>query len=227
MKIKSNYKDYYDHVAFKYGGGDPKIVYVRPHRLVDIPELKDIEMTMGKYRKKYKSHSLRNLTTLANMWENSLQNAQVRGIIVGDKLFTQIKHTKESDYRLVREKDLKDPVSNRHYFRWDDPLKLSDYINFYDPDLINICKSVNLPVFAIDVNGYQRTFTINKLLPNLGKVGVAGYIDANEMYQNLSYLIGNLMHDSPDMMPPVIVSDKIKILGHGFDYKTSFRGKVI
>lgn len=227
MKIKSNYKDYYDHVAFKYGGGDPKIVYVRPHRLVDVPELKDIEMIMGRYRKTYKSQALRNLTTLANMWENSLQNAQVRGIIVGDKLFTQIKHEKEIDYRLVRNKDLKDPLPNRHYLRWDDPLKLSDYINFYDPYLIDICKLVKLPVFAVDVKVYQHTFDVNPLIPNLGKVGVAGYIDANELYQNLSYLIGNLMHDSPDMMKPIVVSDKIKILGHGFDYKTSFRGKVI
>ena len=29
MKIKSTFKDYYDHVAHIYGGGDPKCVYVR------------------------------------------------------------------------------------------------------------------------------------------------------------------------------------------------------
>ena len=29
MKIISKFKDYYDHVAYMYGGGDPKIIYDR------------------------------------------------------------------------------------------------------------------------------------------------------------------------------------------------------
>lgn len=31
MKIQSNFKDYYDYIAWQYGGGDPKFVYLR-HR---------------------------------------------------------------------------------------------------------------------------------------------------------------------------------------------------
>lgn len=36
MKIISRFKDYYDHVAHQFGGGDPKVVYYRDHVIPDI-----------------------------------------------------------------------------------------------------------------------------------------------------------------------------------------------
>lgn len=36
MKIISGWKDYYDHVAHQYGGGDPKVVYHRDYVLPDV-----------------------------------------------------------------------------------------------------------------------------------------------------------------------------------------------
>lgn len=242
MKIKSNFRDYYDNVAHRYGGGDPKIVYVRPHRIVNIPDMeKEIKRT-GYFQHGFKSKTVENITTLYNR-NNSEENLRyginkeetdVRGIIIGEYFFTQIKRKDDESYRLVRESDLRNDEYNskKHafYFKKDD-LKVSDFINYKDDTLLDICKAVGLPVFSFQVFTFTNNhgsyhFEINELMPNLGKAGVASFVNDTDMYQYLSYLIGNKMKDSPDMMPPVVVSDKDKIIGHGFDYKTSFRGKL-
>ena len=43
------------------------------------------------------------------------------------------------------------------------------------------------------------------------------------MYQEISYFIGNTMNESPDIKPPVEISNKDKISKAGFDLKNSFR----
>ena len=219
MIIKTNFKDYYDHVAHIYGGGDPKIVYVRPHRLKVIPEMKYLETVDKKYmRNCFKCKAIQDIVDLHNRW-NSWKNERtgVRGIVIGDIFFAQIKMEKEEEYRLVNEKDMAD---RKHWHK----SELNNYINRYDQSLITICRMVNLPVFSFDVK--YNGFEVNEYTPKLGEIGIASYISPNDMYQHLSYFIGNTMKISPDDMEKIPVPDKIKIEGHGFDYKTSFRGKM-
>jgi hypothetical protein len=241
MKIKSNYKDYYDNVAYRFGGGDPKIVYVRPHKLIDIPDMeKEIKRT-GHFQHRFKSKSIENITILYdrnNSEENlrygiSKEETDIRGIIIGEYFFCQIKRVGDENYRLVRESDLRNTPNPRKHAYCFKPeiLKIDEFINYKDSTLLDICKNVALPVFSFQICKFNNRgsyhFEINELIPNLGKVGVASFISDVDIYQYLSYLIGNKMKDCPDTMPPIIVSDKDKIIGHGFDYKTSFRGKII
>lgn len=233
MKIVSNYCDYYDNISKIYGG-DPKIVYVRPYKHIKVPVF-NADKEIGKYgREYYKVDGLNRVLLLINRNNNGNHSLGVgeqtnfRVIIVGDTLFTQIKRNGDNNYRLVRENDLRNKQEKRSI--WGNPiqLKITDVINYKDPLLIDICKKVGLPVFMLETEGYDRNIKLvmSDIMPNLGKVGIGNFIDANTMYQNISYLVGNLLHDSPDTMKPVIVSDKYKIIGHGFDYKTSFRGKL-
>jgi len=232
MRIITNFKDYYDHIAFKYGGGDPKIIYLRPfHLKVDSEAIQDCD----------KFKILKNLTIIYERHYNwsKTYNTEIRGIVVGDKLFTQIKEVihppyshllieeKYSDWRLITEKDLRNKEKDSYSRRWikrfgrNNDLKLSEFINFTDPELIKICKIVGTPVFYVNV--FKHSIKIDTDCPNLGNDGIASYISPADMYQQLSYFVGNKMKDSPDMMPPVKVTDKDKIVGHGFDLKTSFR----
>jgi len=228
MRIITNYKDYYDHVAFMYGGGDPKIVYVRPHRHKDIQIIgwdrrgRDRWVLIGD--SKIKSGFLSDLKRIWNRhnvtertkhgWVD--RSADVMGIVIGNIGFAKIKTEGEGDYRFINEDDLKN--TGRYFSK---TLKIEEVINYKDDSLVAVCKATGMPVFSFNVS--DNYFHIHELMPNLGKLGIPSFISANEMYQHLSYFIGNTMHDSPDTMKPVILSDKIKIEGHGFDYKTSFR----
>lgn len=225
MKIITNYKDYYDHVAFMYGGGDPKIVYVRPHRHKDIPiiQISGNKGSVSIGDTQCKCESLGNIYRLwdnKNRWKRTKHEwdrvgGDVVGIVIGNIIFTKIKTGEDTDYRFVDDNDVKD-VSWRKEFKSD------EFVNHQDDTLINICRATEMPVFSFSVA--MNYFHINELMPNLGKLGIPSFITANAMYQHLSYFIGNTMYDSPDMMKPIIVPDRIKIEGHGFDYKTSFRG---
>jgi len=216
MKIISNYRDYYDHQAHIYGGGDPKIVYIRNHKHKDVPDL-----DIGEWVHKCETVGI--LRSVYMLWYDSRKDfiPDVRGIVIGDIFFGQIKDSEKSDYRMLQDKD----VHRKYSDNWQpkNKAKLSDFINHVDSTLIDLCKFINIPVFMFNV--YRNTITIDKNCPNLGKLGVASYISAEQMYQDLSYFIGNKMKDSPDMMKEVVVDDKYKIIGHGFDYKSSFRNR--
>jgi hypothetical protein len=225
MRIITNYKDYYDHVAFMYGGGDPKIVYVRPHRHKFIPIIQwngyGERMSIGDIHCKCRSFFI-----IYNLWDRNNRfvrsksgwqrvGCDVVGIVVGNVIFTKIKTDEDSDYRFVDDNDIKNTS-------WNENLKSDEFVNNQDETLVNICRATEMPVFSFSV--VMNYFHIHELMPNLGKLGIPPYISANAMYQHLSYFIGNTMHESPDLMKPIVVSDRVKIEGHGFDYKTSFRG---
>lgn len=213
MKIISNYRDYYDHQAHVYGGGDPKIVYVRNHKHITVPELdfwdwkcKSVDILQDVYMLHYDSRND--------------YNPELRGIVIGDIFFAQIRYDMKSDYVLLQEKDIKHGVRSEWFWR-NKQHKLDMFINHVDSSLIDFCKHINIPVFMFNVTREKLIVDVN--CPNLGKLGIASYISAEQMYQHLSYFIGNKMKDNPDTIPPVNVDDKFKIMGHGFDIKRSFR----
>src|SRR5574343_592719 len=145
MIIKTNYKDYYDYVAHIYGGGDPKIIYVRPHRLKDIPSMDNLGEVTSRWVKKYECESVQNLIDLHRRWNTWKEElTDVKGIVIGDIFFAQIKREKENDYSFVTDKDL----GSRQFWH---KLELKDYINKHDPSLVAVCRMLNLPVFSFNI----------------------------------------------------------------------------
>lgn len=90
------------------------------------------------------------------------------------------------------------------------------------------------PVFMITVaraleyyhgrGKYLYEVVLADQVPNLGQLGFASVIPAEQMYQNIAMYLSQLK-DNPDSQPPASVSDKDRLVQKGFDLKTSFRGK--
>lgn len=59
--------------------------------------------------------------------------------------------------------------------------------------------------------------------PRLKDLGLSSLYPAEALYQDIAYFVGNVLHPSPDLAPPVFIADKDKIVQYGFDLKQSFR----
>lgn len=88
--------------------------------------------------------------------------------------------------------------------------------------ILELTRLLSQPVLKIYHNRYA--VLVDKNIPRLTEYGFHNNIDAEQLYQNLEYWFGNLRHTpSPDLAPPVTLSDKDRIVQHGFDLKQSFR----
>jgi hypothetical protein len=72
------------------------------------------------------------------------------------------------------------------------------------------------PVFVIEKVQWAHwkedvEISIAPQCPVLGEIGLAKLIPPEQMYQDLAYFVGNLMFNSPDIEPPVELSNKQKI----------------
>lgn len=98
-------------------------------------------------------------------------------------------------------------------------------------ELIGVSKKLGTPIFKVtgcSWNKYEHLYCyhIDSQIPSLQELGFSKFQSPEEVYQNVSYFLSNVLNPSPDLSPPVSITDnKVKILEHGFDLKTSFRGK--
>jgi len=218
MKIISKFKDYYDSVAWTWGGGDPKTRYERR----DLPEslkieYRDIMQAMniyGKLHNKYDTHTLIVGERVYTVFSMSATLGPTKYFIPDE--------THEIMTASVRPGWVRDFAKGSVYYK-------SSYV-------VELCKRVGQPVFWIAHQYYtgghkwsvksQHFIEIAKKIPRLCEIrNFAKFYPADQIYQDLSYVIGNLMHEPPDDNPPVQVEEKIRLEKHGFDPKTSFRGK--
>jgi hypothetical protein len=91
-----------------------------------------------------------------------------------------------------------------------------------------LSKFIQQPVFLINRVGYDFTIkkhriVIDKNIPVLSEYGVAHYIQPEQLYQDIAYYVSNKMVLSPDLEVHDNMTDKEKIVQHGFDLKQSFR----
>lgn len=214
MKIISKYRDYYDVVAYAYGGGDPKVRYERDIFKSTCVELSEHE---APHFKRY--YSARNII--------------FSHLIVCDKWFTLYRDIDNysAGMRLVTEnsRDIFYELMPSWSKFWDEfvpgPIQGGER-------LLNLTRAVGNPVYIIDrFEGVRRKnntqFHIVDHFTPLFDFGIQEYYPAEQIYQDLAYFVSNMMNDSPDLQPAgkPPQSDKEKILAHGMDLKTSFRGK--
>jgi hypothetical protein len=83
----------------------------------------------------------------------------------------------------------------------------------------NLCKQYDQPVRLIAAFANM----VSDRIPVLQDVGFASIMSAEQCYQEISHFLGNVLRESPDIKPLVEIDDKYKIIGAGFDTKTSFR----
>lgn len=206
MKIKSKFKDYYDYVAHIYGGGDPNIVYARDKfknsefEIFQIPFNKDIWPL---------PHNIINYSY------------NLKWVIVAGKYYLIVSPLNQDVWTVYTPEH---PISK--YF-------INSKLNYtgeFNLHLVELSRMLNAPIFTIrrSHHNWQTKKTwldIDTNVPNLGNLGVGSIIQPEQMYQDLSYFLGNVINISPDMMPEPdpAMTNKERILSHGFDVKTSFR----
>lgn len=224
MIIKSRFKDYYDHVAYQYGGGDPKYTYVRD-KLSDDKLIVDLNLV------DQKSYEI-----LSSIWYLKRYNIDTNFKIIcaAGKIFLAITegniYNFDKDYELLSEDSHPDSYkrlcgSSGRFFSRNN--KLSDFINAEYNFVTSISKIIKEPVFSITSITYEKKdewqFCIESNVPILKDYGIASIIPAEQIYQELAYFVSNKMVTSPDLLVKSNLTDKEKILQHGFDIKESFR----
>ena len=218
MKIISKFRDYYDPIAHTYGGGDPKIRYER---------LKIKNTGPFEFPSIAEPLSIRFNRELSNKYHSRL-------LIVGERVYSVFY---ASPVGLHADCFLPD-TEHEIIVKGTTPAWKKESGKFYykSPHAIELCKLVGQPVFwfiqRYDGKGKHFVEVVGEncwdkpIAPQLHKIkNFAKLYPADQIYQDLSYVLGNLMHTPPDDNPPVQVDEKVRFQKKGFGSKTSFRGK--
>lgn len=226
MVIQSKFKDYYDYVAQQYGGGDPKIRYVRKR----IKEGYDERTGGWLLAVQMDSSPVQDPDSMTNYYNASNNLLEFAFLAVAGKPYLLSREHKDYGWRDLDGYAITDVATVRDGSRY---LRRRDwsFLGEEDSRLIELSRKVGAPVFVIDrlSRNWRRdgyTIGVDPLCPILKDLGMASLVPAEQMYQELAYFMGNTMHPSPDVKPPVEVSNRDKILAAGFDLKQSFRHRV-
>lgn len=216
MKIISKWKDYYDYIPHLYGGPDYRIVYNRNLEVhidrSNWDRSKLLELPYNPFRHKDYTYSLKWLSFCGRYYllvsrELSSVKYDYRNI----EEFNKWKILNEKDHGMIFHK-----IFQKSTRWWKEKYeKYDDLINVKNSYLDVMSKNIKMPVFVIDPNNCD--------VPNLSELGLPAFVSAEQAYQDISFYIANVINDNADMNPPVDVSDKDKIVQHGFDFKQSFR----
>jgi hypothetical protein len=220
MMIISPFKDYYDYLIGIYGI-DEKRIYIRnkietTHIISDIRpcDFNLFSYDIDLFRLKY-------------IFVNGY-----RYLFVGEKNHP----LSMSVSRWVIFDESKHIAKERYGFRYqsarikEELAHLSE--GYTSENIINFTKLVKQPVFSISISPQwhkkypgkaEYETVVDDNVPRLVDYGIASIIPADKIYQDLDYFIGNILNDSPDLQPPVHISDKDMIEAKGFDKKISFR----
>ena len=220
MQIKSPFKDYYDYVAHQYGGGDPKVVYVR-NRLTPLYDNCDVGLAVNHdgikplpYRSVSPSH----------------HNFQFSWLVVAGKYYLLVRHADHyPSWQIVDEETCLAAFGRKSDRKWwVQSYEVKDLVGVDGgPSLVSLSAKLNAPVFVIwhiqHTSSNTQSISIGGNIPILGELGMPKIISPEQLYQDIAYFIGNTMHGSPDIDTPVKIDDKDRIVQHGFDLKQSFR----
>lgn len=230
MRIKSVFKDYYDYQATIYGIDD-SIIYNRS-RIVETQVVDNI----------YGRQIIENDLTINNFrdWLYHMPETDYRYrsddtyhfdlLVVGDKIFvlTAKYDVDIGDFRyilvdenhpaFIKYKHIRNTVANIQ----------SDKV--LAENTVRLCREVGHPVFIVKGihqsrrNRLDIEITIRGRCPILKDIeGLVAHYPAEQIFQDLSYFLVNMMKTSPDESPISPMTDKEKIVQHGMDLKQSFR----
>lgn len=221
MQIKSYFKDYYDHVAHVYSGGDPKCLYIRTR----VAEREVIDGTT------YAGHldvKQKDIVNLPNTAYDVTEKKYYKWLAVCGKYYLLVSdaHKLHNPVWDVYTEEKYPDVHSRLVGRWSSRREIVDAIGNFSTSLLELSRKVNAPVFTFDKNYRDDSITVDGEIPILGNIGFAGIMDSQQIYQELSYFVGNVIKTSPDLAPVTVMSDKEKVSQHGFDVRKSFRHRV-
>lgn len=236
MKIKSSFKDYYDHIEH-INGGDPKVIYLR-HRL---KPLRDIGTSHIAEKLRFAFNLGR---ALPHSYSHAYRDCNFKWCIICGKYYLLVEQTPTDKpiipWTVVTPESamMKRLCPEKEKRKWLDRVVTPDfYFGSTSTSAIELCQLLKQPVFIVESNGYgylqgddmsyhrKRTqmVIVECELPILKDLGFASVIPAEIMYQDIAYFMSNTIRTNPDNNPPVEIENQDKIVGHGFDLRESFR----
>ena len=218
MKIYSTYKDFYDHVAQLYGSGDASCLYIR-HRLTD---------RVGKDGESYGGQIIITQNNILRL-PYIKQPFRFKWLSVCAKYYLLIQTLDENG--LVKPWTIIDEKVHTEAWeilngRWSRNIELLESIGVFSEPLLELSRKVGAPVFSFDTSYRTDDIIVDGEIPILGNIGFPSKMKSQQLYQDIAYFLGNVMKLSPDMMPATTMTDKEKVLQHGFDGRVSFRHRV-
>ena len=244
MKISSPFQDYYDFVPHMYGdAGDPNIRYIRTRvaeqaklgtDLWDNAPVEDVALDVGGFNFEFGKEDERYDVALViicgrvfPLVRKALKTPTPRGamedfVVVDYRTRPQLFNRCHRDNKRWTGKSYVDEDVSTYTFDQAYPVHVG---------AVELCKELQQPVlFAYgqyDYSPYYNRYkwAIHRRIPVLSHMGFPNLYEPEKLYQDLSYFVGNLMHESPDVQPagrpPQTNAEKIE--SHGFDKKISFR----
>lgn len=251
MKIISKFKDYYDFIAAHWGGGDPKIIYVRKD-LVSPKSFNSGDILIYDDIDQYVKTSLCPMVAFSNSNRWRMRNPPYLAIdapwvqynqvylCVAGKSFLCLETYDRKMYYYGALDGASDYINKKYFTKqrlgvshWTVPDRFQrtqmDGTLVY-PELVDLCRKFHAPVFFYRVFFTKKDgntlITVRGRVPILSNViGLPGAYPPEQIYQDLSYFMANTINGSPDLDCPVKLTDKERIAQHGFDLVTSFRGQ--
>ena len=223
MLNKSQFRDYYDYVAHLYGGGDPSCVYVRK-RIVErefhngVSTAGNLDVTQKGIVKLPYIDSLNLSLGCSFKW---LSVCGKYYLLISEDGFRKI----WSVYTPEKYPKIASIIGGKRS-RWSIEDLSVGSIGVFSTSLLELSRKFNAPVFTLSNLFWKNIVNVDGEIPILGDIGFASIINAQQIYQDLSYFMANIIKTSPDLGPVNIISDEEKILQHGFDIRQSFRHRV-
>jgi hypothetical protein len=251
MKIISGWRDYYDHVAHIYGGGDPKVIYNRDYVIPDEIHPGGMQCEASLTVKRHESFAIPHKMEIVHAGIHEVQMHEFRALVVMGRVFFLERHGDETELgELVNVR--KDwhistrPILNEQY---GGPYALMKEGEAFTSSA-RIYEKRRMQELLCDPTTYRRKYkqgsksdiarklcefagapvfllsgndmpTIYGRTPRLSALGLPAYIDPQQLYQELAMFVGNVL--KPVEQPPSTMKDIEKVTSHGFDKKASFR----
>ncbi len=241
MRIKANFKDYYDYLS-RLHGEDPQTIYVRLPRKGDVvPQQRYVR---GKFvmvdveQSSFAVPAVNGLPVFHAKEDWERDGWQVQTIYVCGVAYAVIQYTAPS--RWVYPNGMAPAVEEKHgvdipptVFDLDHPF-MGPYGQWFERlmpikhrAIDELHKLTKMPVFrlASTRNWGDKTFHVDIHTPCLADFNFGKVLPAEKVWQDIQYYINNMINESPDMAPPPRPpqTDKEKLMAHGFDKRWSFR----
>jgi hypothetical protein len=233
MIIKSPFVDYYDHVAHIYGGGDPNVIYIRKP-FTRQEHSSNVSKTYPDLIVKFSSEELRKIPT--GPYRDCWKEYDSKWLVINGAYFLLVRRGYSGDFKVLSKKefpDLWDYLEKRRRERsYYDAIIMKRqnnpewFVNSHAPELVKLSRLIDAPVFVISnsqFNTPEGCIRIESEIPILKDYGIPQIFTPQQLYQDISYFVGNTINESPDLAPPTSMGNSEKIVQHGFDLKQSFR----
>lgn len=235
MKINSNFRDYYDYVAGKYGGGDERVPYNR--LMIEDPDAEKYKIVeSGKsgriigYSNVKKTplgvgYKVETKTRIVPVMERGVRDCVQYAVlfVAGRQYFLQ--YTEDEKGNVTKEPRIVPDVLIERNF-WGKKHYISG--TEANSELQDIARYYKAPVFIVTtaptIRGIHWTEEhLIRNVPVTQQLGLGSYLTAEQAYQEIAMWLGMLYHETMADKPGAPQTDVQKAESHGFDKRLSFR----